>query len=59
MRWLFISSTAIWVTDSETVSVASKARTKLTSSKCDWTRIWTIYNVDETTREKYKGLWWF
>jgi hypothetical protein len=42
MRWLFISSTAIWVTDSDTSSVASRARTKLTSSKFDWTRIWTI-----------------
>ena len=30
-------------------SVASKARTKLTSSNCGWTRIWTILNVDETT----------
>ena len=42
MRWLFISSTAIWVTGSDTGSVASRARTKLTSSKCDWTRIWAI-----------------
>ena len=31
MRWLFISSTAIWVTDSDTGSVDSRARTKLTS----------------------------
>ena len=42
MRWLFISSTAIWVTGSDTGSVASRARTELTSSKCDWTRIWAI-----------------
>ena len=42
MRWLFISSTAVWVTGSDTGSVASRAKTKLTSSKCDWTRIWTI-----------------
>ena len=48
MRWLFISSTAIWVTGSDTGSVASRARTELTSSKCDWTRIWNIKNVDET-----------
>ena len=49
MRWLFISSTAVWVTGSDTGSVASRARTELTSSKCDWTRSWTIYTVDETT----------
>ena len=42
MRRLFISSTAIWITGSDTGSVASRARTKLTSSKCDWTRIWAI-----------------
>ena len=42
MRWLFISSTAIWVTGSDTGSVASRARTELTSSKHDWTRIWAI-----------------
>ena len=42
MRWLFISSTAIWVTGSDTRSVASTARSKLTTSKCDWTRIWTM-----------------
>ena len=43
MRWIFISSTAIWVTGSDTGSVASRARTELTSSKCDWTRIWATY----------------
>ena len=31
MRWLFISSTAVWVTG----SIASRAKTQLTSSKCD------------------------
>ena len=58
MKWLFISSTAIWVTGSDTGSVASRARTELTSSKCDWTWIWTIYNVDETTHSKiqFKNL---
>ena len=39
MRWLFINSTAIWVTGSDTSLVASRARTDLTSSKCDWTRM--------------------
>ena len=42
MRWLFISSIAIWVTDSDTGSVASKARSQLTKPKWEWTRIWTI-----------------
>ena len=49
---------------SDTSSVASRARTKLTSSKCDWTRIWTIYNIDETTPRVLKFFhfictnWW-
>ena len=30
MRWMFISSTAIWVTSSDTGSVASRARRQLT-----------------------------
>jgi hypothetical protein len=42
IRWLFIGSTAIWVNGLDTGSAASRARTKLTSSKCDWTRIWAI-----------------
>ena len=41
MRWMFISSSAIWVTGSDTDSVASRARSELTRSKCEWTRIWT------------------
>ena len=44
MRWMFISSNAIWVTGSytgsdtgsDTGSVASRPRTKLTSSKLDF-----------------------
>ena len=43
MRWLFISSSAIWVTGLDTRSVASRARTELTRSKREWTRIWTTY----------------
>ena len=46
---IFCCSTECWVTGSDTGSVASRARTVLTSSKCDWTRIWAIQNVDETT----------
>ena len=41
-RWLFINSSNIWVTGSDIGSVASRARTELTSSKCIWTRIWAI-----------------
>ena len=37
-----IFETAIWVTSSDTGSVASRANTELKSSKCDWTSIWTI-----------------
>ena len=43
MRWMFISSTAIWVTSSDTSSVASRARSHFNSSKYEWTRIWTTY----------------
>ena len=50
----FISSSAIWGTGSDTGSVASRAKGELTRSKCDWTRIWTIYNVDETSHSKAK-----
>ena len=50
MRWLFISLSAIWATDSDTSLVACRARTELTRSKCEWTRIWTIQNVDETNQ---------
>ena len=42
MRWMFIISTAIWVTGWDTGSVASRAWSELTSSKYDWTRIWSI-----------------
>ena len=42
LRWMFISSTAIWVTSSDPCSVASRAIIQLTSSKCEWSRIWTI-----------------
>ena len=42
MKWLFISSNAIWVTGSDAGSVASRTRSQLTRSTCEWTRIWTI-----------------
>ena len=43
IRWMFISWTTIWVTSLDTGSVASRARRQLTSSKCEWTRIWSRY----------------
>ena len=49
MRWMFISSTAISSNGLDTTSVASRDRSKLTRSKLELTRIWTIQNVDETT----------
>ena len=43
MRWLFISSSAKWDTGSDAGSVASRTRSKLTRSKCEWTIFWTTY----------------
>ena len=39
MRWMFISSTAISSNGSDTGSVVSRARSQLTRSKCEWTKI--------------------
>ena len=54
MRWLFISSSAIWVTGSNIGSVSSRATKELTRSKWEWTRIWTIKNVDQTILSEKK-----
>ena len=35
----------IWVAISTTVLVTSSITTKLTRSKCEWTRIWTYFRV--------------
>ena len=40
MRWIDISSTAIWVTGWDTSSVVSRAKSELNRSKCEWTRIY-------------------
>ena len=48
LKWVDCSR-AIWVTGSDASFVASRAWGELTRSKCEWTRIWTIYNVNETT----------
>ena len=36
MTWMFIISTAIWVNGWDTSSVASRARSELTSLQCNW-----------------------
>ena len=36
MTWMFIISTAIWVNGWDTSSVASRARSELTSLQCSW-----------------------
>ena len=52
MRWMFIISTAIWATGWDIGSVASRARSELTSLKCEWTRIWTTY-----IKSRWKKPW--
>ena len=46
---MFTSSTAIWATG----SVASRARSQQTRSKCEWIRVWTIKNVDDMTQNEW------
>ena len=53
MRWMLTISTAIWVNSWDNGSVASRARSELTNSKCEWTRIWTISIVDETNLRQF------
>ena len=36
MTWMFIISTTVWVNGWDISSVASRARSELTSSKCNW-----------------------
>ena len=36
MTWMFIISTTVWVNGWDTSSVASRARSELTSSQCNW-----------------------
>jgi hypothetical protein len=43
LKWMFIISTAFWVTGWDTGSVAPRAKSELPSSTCEWTRIWTTY----------------
>ena len=58
LKWVDCSR-AIWVTGSDASFVASRARSQMalfTRSKCEWTRIWTIKNVDKTTPGQVKMI---
>ena len=48
MTWMFIISTAVWVNGWDTSSVASRARSELTSSQCSWKGNWMWKVTDET-----------
>ena len=48
MTWMFIISTTIWVNGWDTSSVASRARSELTSSQCNWKGNWKGKGTDET-----------
>ena len=48
MTWMFIISTTVWVNGWDTSSVASRARSELTSSKCNWKGNQKGKGTDET-----------
>ena len=48
MTWMFIISTTIWVNGWDTSSVASRARSELTSLKCNWKGNQKGKGTDET-----------
>ena len=48
MTWMFIISTTIWVNGWDTSSVASRARSELTSSQCNWKGNQKGKGTDET-----------
>ena len=56
MIWMFIISTTIWVNGWDTSSVASRARSELTSSQCNWKGNRKGKGTDETPHwvSKYK-----
>jgi len=41
------------------VQLLLELKNKLTRSKCEWTWIWTTYNVDETTPNDLKWAWYY
>ena len=48
MTWMFIISTTIWVNGWDISSVASRARSELTSSQCNWKGNGKGKGTDET-----------
>ena len=71
MTWMFIISTTVWVNGWDTSSVASRARSELTSSQCNWKGNRKGKGTDETPQhnadfvheidptELFLDLWWF
>ena len=57
MTWMFIISTTIWVNGWDTSSVASRARSELTSSKCNWKGNWKGKGTDETPHSRRDDIW--
>ena len=51
MTWMFIISTTVWVNGWDTSSVASRARSELTSSQCNWKGNRKGKGTDETPLE--------
>ena len=55
MTWMFIISTTVWVNGWDTSSVASRTRSELTSSQCNWKRNRKGKGTDETPHCKCKS----
>ena len=61
MTWMFIISTTIWVNGWDTSSVASRARSELTSWQCYWKGNRKGKGTDETPQidVRHKFIWLF
>ena len=55
MTWMFIISTTVWVNGWDTSSVASRARSELTSSQCNWKGNQKGKGTDETPKRLNKN----
>ena len=53
MTWMFIISTTVWVNGWDTSSVASRARSELTSSQCNWKGNRKGKGTDETPQRLF------
>ena len=58
MTWMFIISTAVWVNGWDTSSVASRARSELTSLQCSWKGNRKGKGTDETPLCSFFGRNW-